>query len=303
MRSVEECYNYVILRRDKLAEKRIRTRKIAVRTAVPVCSAALLAGVIFPVKIAQTNTSSQQISQGNSGEINTALPSAAVDSDIVTDISDNILNIGVVKEDDGEQLANMFYIPTIFEMTREEVLNRFGLSADLDLSKAVGQLSETELKLTAMNMTGKHGFPRELYVDENGVETWGEFCYETDAFWFENSDKSKSAEIIFSLEGRIPWYWNWILDSDEMKAVPDSLISGVKMKLACRGDSGYYFAEFEGNDISVGVVTNGLSEEETVAVLEYLAEYTNAPKAETNPEKDFSVGEISDYKDVLININ
>ena len=55
MRTVEECYEYVLRRCDELAAQRRRKRSLALKTAAPVCGIALVAGAAAAVRGAKAN--------------------------------------------------------------------------------------------------------------------------------------------------------------------------------------------------------------------------------------------------------
>lgn len=58
MRTVEECYNYVLTRCDELAAQRRRKRQIAYRAAAVVCGIAVIAGAAIALQNGKTDISS-----------------------------------------------------------------------------------------------------------------------------------------------------------------------------------------------------------------------------------------------------
>lgn len=61
------------------------------------------------------------------------------------------------------------------------------------------------------------------------------------------------------------------------------------MRIAKRSIGGYY-AEFNTGSLAVGLIAEGLSEDETVSILEYLAEYVGFAKS--TAENSVSAGSI-----------
>ncbi|MDE6732761.1 MAG: hypothetical protein K2J77_07800, partial [Oscillospiraceae bacterium] len=230
---------------------------------------------------------------------------------------DNKLNIGEVEI--AEEATYMLYcIPGQFEMTRDEVLEHFGLSTELDLSGVVDGLRETAPRNGVLNIDGKHGFCRFYVTEENGYEHWEELQqrFEHDEFVFESADGTKTATVIFDHDERVDWLRSNILSyvedeghysggyysTEPFYALPASEIAGVEMRIAKRSTVGYY-AEFVTKTaavepLAVGLDTRGLSEEETVSILEYLAEYVGA--ASPNSENSVSAEELEvSYPELL----
>lgn len=198
-------------------------------------------------------------------------------------------------------------------MMRDEVLEHFGLSTELDLSGVVEELRETAPRNGILNIGGKHGFHRRYVIEENGYGHWEELdrMFEHDEFVFESADGTKSATVIFDHDERVNWLRSSILfyvedggyySTEPFYALPKSEIAGVEMRIAKRNIGGYY-AEFTAKTtavepLAVGLDTRGLSEEETISILEYLAEYVGS--ANPNAENSVSVDEINDsYPEVI----
>ena len=69
-----------------------------------------------------------------------------------------------------------------------------------------------------------------------------------------------------------------LLSTEPFYALSPSIIAGVEMRIAKRSIGGYY-AEFGTDSLCVGLIAEGLSEEKTIAILEYLAEYVGVANA------------------------
>lgn len=174
----------------------------------------------------------------------------------------------------------------VFELSRNEVLEHFGLSVELEISGVVPELHEVPPKNGLLNIDGKHGFIRGCHYYENGDIVWEEISpyWENDQFDFESANGSQTATVFFqrkySDETFVDQLRNKIyipvddgsFSSEPFHELPPSIIAGVEMRIAKRSIGGYY-AEFSTDDLCVGLDTNGISEEKTVAILEYLAEY------------------------------
>lgn len=311
MRTVEECYEYVLSRCDELAAQRRRKRKIALKAVTPVCGIVVIAGAVAVLPKGRINTSEYICSVNDpvlSSEIDeSAVLSAegSIENPVENPIEslpryENELNIGEV-EITGNVTYELYYIPLLYEMSRNEVLEHFGLSADLDLSGVVEGLCETAPKNSILNPDGKHGFCRTYIVDEEGNGAWEELHphFDNEEFRFESADGTRFAEVFFSHEDKIDWLRNGILSPDEnggysnraFYALPMSTVTGVEMRIAKRSTGGYY-AEFNTPTLCVGLSAKGLSENEIVSILEYLANYVGA--SDITDEKSMSVGEIAD---------
>lgn len=306
MRTIEECYEYVLRRCDELAAQRRRKRELALKAAAPVCGIAVIAGAAAVIRSGNTNMGKHVVSDDNS-VISSEPDNSVVFSVPVTVNStpkhENKLNIGEVEiAEDGAYYLPI--IPPLYEMTRDEVLEHFGLSTELDLSGVVERLRETAPRNGILNIDGKHGFHRRYVIEENGYEHWEELdqMFEHDEFVFESADGTKSATVIFDREERVNWLRIGIMCSvgdglystEPFYALPASEIAGVEMRIAKRSIGGYY-AEFNTKTaavepLAVGLSTKGLSEDETVSILEYLAEYVGS--ANPNAENSVSVDEI-----------
>ncbi|MCM1165747.1 MAG: hypothetical protein NC299_13080 [Lachnospiraceae bacterium] len=232
---------------------------------------------LFPVD----NVGSRSAVESVSSEQNTA---AAVPK------YNNTLNIGELEIADltGVVFYGQ-YLPVTFEMSRDDVLEYFGLSADLDLSGIAPELHETA-PMGIINQ-GKHGIPSYQYMDADGNECWEPVRHhqDSDEFWFESADGSQSAKVIFQrrygdtkhvYEDRICSDIITLLEdgsysTETFYGLPTSTVAGVEMRIAKKSTGGYY-AEFGTDRLYVGLITRGLSEEKTVAALEYLAEYVGA---------------------------
>ena len=305
MRTNEECYEYVLARCNELEAKKRKRRNIMLKAAAPVCGIAVIAGTVTAVRIGKTNTKPQTTSDVDvvSGESvpdwvdDRSSANSAVES--APQHVQNTLNIGEVEIEDVVPFYGLNAIPGLYEMTRSEVLEHFGLSDDFGLSDIVDGLRETAPRNTLLNTEGKHGFCRFYTVDENGNGTWEELLphFENDEFVFESADGSKTAVVIFDREERVNWLRSGIIvhegdglySTEPFYSLPTSTVAGVEMRIAKRNIGGYY-AEFNTGTLSVGLIAEGLSESDTVAILEYLAEYTGA--ADDTPEGNVSVSDI-----------
>ena len=294
MRTNEECYEYVLKRVGELEAQSRKRRAVVLKAAAPVCGIAVVAGAAAALRNGKADTQPQLTSDVDvvSGEVvpdwidDRGSANSVVESAPQYAASDriNVLNIGEVEIAENV-LYDMYAIPGQYEMTRDEVLEHFGLSTDLDLSKMFSELHETAPRYGVLNIERKHGFCRFYTVDENGNGHWEELLphFENDEFVFENADGSKTAVVIFDGEERVNWLRNGIISqagdvystTPLFYTLPTSIVAGVKMRIAHRNIGGYY-AEFNTGTLSVGLITEGLSKDETVAILEYLAEYTGA---------------------------
>ncbi len=305
MRTNEECYEYVLARCGELAAKRRRNRGIALTAAVPVCGVIIAGSVGLHAAKSDMNISSGAV-PAVSGVNSEGLSSAATVDKPALPKYDNKLNIGEVKIAEDAP-TNLFMIPALYEMPRDEVLEHFGLSPGLDLSGVVEDLRETAPKNVVLNPGGKHGFCRGYIVDENGSGSWEELhqMFDNEEFVFENADGTRYAEVYFSHEDKIHWLRSGLMcsvgerkfDNSVFYSLPPSSVAGVEMRIAKRNTGGYY-AEFNTEKLSVGLSANGLSEDEVIRVLEYLAEYTGA--SETAAPNDVSVGEVEEPTEELI---
>lgn len=322
MRTVEECYEYVLKRCDELAAQRRRKRTLALKAAAPVCGIAVVAGAAAVMYQHKLNTpkyifkpvstvSGQEEVSGDVSAVGTISSTAAEPQ------YDNKLNIGEVEIAEGATYG-LYCIPGLYEMTRDEVLEHFGLSTDFDVSNYCEGLRETYPRNGVLNIEGKHGFCRFYVIEENGYEHWEELSqmFEHDEFVFESEDGTRSATVIFDHDERVDWLRSSILSyvedeghysggyysTEPFYALPASEIAGVEMRIAKRSTGGYY-AEFTAktaavDPLAVGLDTRGLSEEETVRILEYLARYVGA--ANPNAENSVSVDEINvSYPDMI----
>lgn len=314
MRTNEECYEYVLKRVGELEAQSRKRRATVLKAAAPVCGIAVAAGTLTALRNGKANTQPQFTSDVDvvSGE---SVPDWIDDRSSANSVAENApkyentLNIGEVEIVDVVPFYGLNAIPGLYEMTRGEVLEHFGLSTDLRLSDIVEGLYETAPRNTLLNSKGQHGFCRFYTVDENGNGTWEELLphFENDEFVFENADGSKSAVVIFDGEYCVNWMRSGILSrvededfqyysNEPFYALPTSTVAGVEMRIAHRNIGGYY-AEFRTSKLSVGLSTNGLSEDETVRILEYLAEYTGAAN-DTPTEVTVGVVEVS-YPDII----
>jgi len=303
MRTNEECYEYVLARCGELAAQRRRNRRIALTAAVPVCGVIIAGSVGLRSVKPNVNITSGSDTAVSSG-VGTSSPMTI---EPAQPKYDNKLNIGEVEIAEDAPMY-MYFIPGIYEMSRDEVLEHFGLSTEFDLSGVVGDLHETAPRNGILNTEGKHGFCRQEILDENLNHIgWEDFrpMFENDEFVFENADGTRYAEVYFSVEDRIDWLRSGLLccvgdgtySNEIFYSMPPSTIAGVEMRIAKRNIGGYY-AEFYTGKISVGLSVKGLSEDEIIRILEYLAEYTGV--SETTAPNDVSVGEVEEPTETVI---
>ncbi len=294
MRTTEECYEYVLARCGELTAQRRRKRKIALSAAVPVCGVIIAGSMGLRGAKPEVNITSGY-DPAVSSEIRAELSSQnSIDKPVENPPKyDNKLNIGEVEVADFVPDYGIC-VPCLFEMSRDEILEHFGLSTDFGLSSVVPNLYETAPK-NGLNPDSKHGLHRVCYTDKNGNEVWGEVyhIWDNDEFRFENADGSQLARVIFQRkyddQEVIPEIRSNIYTALEdgsfstipFYELPTSNIAGVEMRIAKRSIGGYY-AEFSTDELCVGLLTLGISEENTVAILEYLAEYVGAAKSAEN---------------------
>lgn len=312
MRTNEEFFDHVMKRVSELETQKKKRRAVIWKTAAPVCGIAVVAGGAAAVlRSGRANTAPQFASDVDvvSGEVVPDWIDDRSSADSVVESApqyvQNVLNINEVEiweEDD----CNLYNIPGQYEMTRDEVLEHFGLGVDFGLSDIVEGLYETAPRNTLLNSEGKHGFCRFYTVDENGNGHWEELLpyFENDEFVFESADGSKTAVVIFDGGEQVIWLRSGMImhekgdqySTEPFYALPTSTVAGVEMRIAHRNIGGYY-AEFNTGTLSVGLITEGLSEDETVSILEYLAEYTGAAD-DTPCDVRVGVVEIS-YPDII----
>ena len=315
MRTNEECYDYVLKRVGELEAQKRKRRAVVLKAAAPVCGIAVVAGTAAALRNGKADTQPQLTSDVDvvSGEaVSDCIDDRSSANSVVESApqyAQNVLNIGEVDIAEPVPSYGLYAIPGLYEMTRDEVLEHFGLSTDFGLSDIVDGLRETAPRNGLLNPGGKHGFGRFYTVDENGNGSWEDLNphFENDEFVFESEDGSKSAVVIFDGKECVNWLRSGILSrvededfqyysNEPFYALPTSTVAGVEMRIAHRSIGGYY-AEFRTSKLSVGLITNGLSEDETVAILEYLAEYTDAAN-DTPNEVMVGVVEIS-YPEII----
>ena len=318
MRTNEECYEYVLKRCNELEAKSRKRRALVLKAAAPVCGIAVIAGTAVALRNGRANTAPQftsDIAVVSGGEVSDWVYESSTprsENSVVESAPQyvpNTLIIGEVEIAQTEDMGfSMFAIPsTFYEMPRDEVLEHFGLSAELDLSDVVDGLHEIAPKESLFNPEGKHGFSMFYFEDENGTGEWEPLAerFDSEKFEFESADGKSSAVMIFDHSDHISWFRSGMIiyvgdntySSEPFYALPTSTVAGVEMRIAHRNIGGYY-AEFRTTTLSVGLITEGLSEDETVAILEYLAEYTDA--VDDTPETDVSVSDINvSYPDLI----
>lgn len=294
MMNYEERYEYVMKRCTELTAERGKKRTAAMRIAVPVCGAAAVTG-LFAVGWHHlgNDTDIKSMIEPNgsfSAEISSAVdPNSAVSSDPVESVDQSvILNIGKIEVSQGGNF-HFYMVPVLFGETREDTLAHFGLNSDFGLSGVVDGLEEVPADPNEpFKPNGMHCFGRSpRYEGDTVGEIWE--MYDNDDFRFENSDGTKKVSVIFS-HGDIPWWRNGLIDRQDVAGLPVSVVAGTEMVIAQRNIGGYY-AEFEAPEISVGLLTEGCTEQETVAILKYLADFVGVG-AETS-EDETSVGTVS----------
>lgn len=116
-------------------------------------------------------------------------------------------------------------------------------------------------------------------------------------FWFENVDGSKWVKVVFCHTEFVPWWMNDGIDRRQTEKIPISEVAGTRMLIAERNVGGYY-AEFGTEELQVGVTASGCTEEETVSILEYLAEYTGI--AGSVVSTDVSVGNVDTLEEDVV---
>ena len=314
MRTNDECYEYVLKRVGELEAQKRKRRAVVLKAAAPVCGIAVVAGTAAALRNGKADTQPQLTSDVDvvSGE---TVPDWIDDRGSANSVVEsapqyvpNTLNIGELEIAGLDDIGfSMFAIPsTFYEMTRDEVLDHFGLSAELDLSDVVDGLHEIAPKESLFNPEGKHGFSMFYFEDENGNGEWEPLAerFDNEKFEFESADGESSAVIIFDHSEQISWFRSgmFIYEGDNVYssrpfyALPTSTVAGVEMRIAHRSIGGYY-AEFRTSKLSVGLSTNGLSEDETVRILESLAVYTAAAN-DTPTEVTVGTVEIS-YPEII----
>lgn len=302
MMNYEERYEYVMKRCTELTAERRKKRTAAMRIAMPVCGAAAVTG-LFAVGWNNlgngTNIKGMIESNGSfSAEISSAsvsdpasAPNSIVSNDPVESVDQSvILNIGEIEVSQGGNF-HFYMIPLLFGETRGDTLAHFGLSSDFGLSGVVEGLEEVPADpQEVFKPNGMHCFGRTPRYEGDTV---GEICemYDNDDFRFENSDGTKKVSVIFS-HGDIPWWRNGFIDRRDVAGLPVSVIAGTEMVIAQRNIGGYY-AEFEAPEISVGLLTDGCTEQETVAILKYLAYFVGVGAKTSDNETSASVGSVS----------
>ena len=296
MMNYEERYEYVMKRCAELTAERGKKHAAAMRIAMPVCGAAAVTG-LFAVGWNNLGSGSNiknttDISGTYSAGISSAsAPISTVSNDPVESVDQSvILNIGEIEVSQGGNF-HFYMVPLLFGETREDTLAHFGLSSEFGLSGVVDGLEEVPADpQDVFKPNGMHCFGRALRYEGDTVgEIWE--MYDNDDFIFENSDGTKKVSVIFS-HGDIPWWRNGLIDRRDVAGLPVSVIAGTEMVIAQRNIGGYY-AEFEAPEISVGLLTEGCTERETVAILKYLADFVGVSKEISDVETSASVGSVS----------
>lgn len=93
MRTVEECYEYVIARRNERAAQRRKKRELVLKTAVPVCGIAVMVGVGFVVRNGITGTTeignSSNFSESSTVNNESTAPSAPTSSNVTSNVDNS----------------------------------------------------------------------------------------------------------------------------------------------------------------------------------------------------------------------
>lgn len=277
MRTCEEFYEYVIKRCDDIRAERRKKRVMLASIAVSVCGVSAFLGVVLGT--AHHTHNEEYVSQSVSGNGISYAVSNCENPPSYT------LNIGEIEVSEGG-VTNFLAIGLFKEKTREETLEHFGLSADFELPN----LHEVPPPYTITDVEGKYGYTIEFGYDGDTESEWAvDPRYDYQVFGFESADGSKWVHVAICNTNCVPWWINGVDNLDKINDLPLSEIAGTEMRIATRSVGGYY-AEFDAKPICVGVTAMGCSEEELIAVLEYLAKYTGV--ADTNRAADVSVGTV-----------
>ena len=93
MRTVEECYEYVIARRNERAAQRRKKRELVLKTAVPVCGIAVMVGVGFVVRNGITGMTeignSSNFSESSTVNNESTAPSAPTSSNVTSNVDNS----------------------------------------------------------------------------------------------------------------------------------------------------------------------------------------------------------------------
>lgn len=304
MMNYEERYEYVMKRCTELTAERRKKRTAAKRIAMPVCGAAAVTG-LFALGWHHLGNGANikgMIESNGSFSVWISDPASASNSIVSNDPIESvdqsvILNIGEIEV---SQDGNFFFydIPALFGETREDTLAHFGLSSDFGLSGVVEGLEEVPADpQEVFKPNGMHCFGRAYRYEGDTVgEIWE--MYDNDDFRFENSDGTKGASVIFS-HGNIPWWRNGFIDRRDVEGLPVSVVAGTEMVIAQRNIGGYY-AEFEAPEISVGLLTDGCTEQETIAILKYLADFVGVGAEISNDETSVGTVSLPDSDELIV---
>lgn len=286
MKTCEECYEYVIRRRDELTARKLKIRD-NVRTATLAAGGGLAcAGVIFIAARQQNPPETTSEPKANYTRSSTILPQEQSSVESLPK-HQNTVNIGTLNNPEPWE-GSFFFLGRFCELTREDVLSHFGLSADFSLPN----FSEVPPECGIPGERGKYGYrlsPDFIKCDYEGElqTSWQvDERFDSQVFSFENADGTKGVNVTFSRSEFIPWWLNGNLNSDEIKQLPQSEIANTKMRIAkvILGEGwdenlrarDFYYAEFSAGELAVGVNAHGLSVDELIDVLEYLAEFTKS---------------------------
>ncbi len=266
MKSYKEMTESVIKRRDEYnISVRNRNRRIGIvsSSAAGIALVAIIGTVAltkgsdnapeYSLPTSETTHPSAQYSENadiaNSETLSDIISEPATDDQVV--ISPHIV-INPITDADKNERQEMYIAlmgDDFIEMSRTEVCEYYGMNVFPEVPSDLVCWDESK------------GYSYGIFKRENGK---GETYHDQNDITYSNEDVSKSINIKVA-RGKLPFTCFMFHMKDEMKA---SEINGIEVYIGQHTDmTEVYYAEFMYNNTGFYVFTDGLTEDETVAVI------------------------------------
>lgn len=245
MKNSEEMVSSLLERRDRYAAEQKRKRKVIARAASSVCCVCLVALLGFGIW------------QG--GMFNTTPPDQTVEDALYPGIKDNFdeskgespdnpaannkIVINTINGISADKMNNCLLVDDFVEKTRDEMVEYYGVDYIPDVP--------ADIKPWEDEQSG-------IYMRDGGT---GEVYWDADILNYSNEDFTRNVHLEVAKARSIARDYMFFNGTEEK-----SLFNNVEVLLG-KAENGFYYAEFAYNGVDFLLDTEGLTQDEFVAVI------------------------------------
>ena len=245
MKSYDEVTNNLLERRDRYVAEQKHKRKKVISLTTSVCCLFLFSLIglgVWQSGMFETTPIDKTLEDALYPGIKDNFDESEGESPD-NPAANNKIVINTLNRISADRMNICLLVDDFVEMTSEEMITYYGVDYIPDVP--------SDLKSWKNEHSG-------IYKRNGGV---GEVYWDKDILNFSNEDFTRSVSLEVA-KGRVPWVDYMHFDTED----ETSVINNIELKIG-KTDDGYYYTEFIYNNVGFTICTEGLTQDEFVAII------------------------------------